>query len=120
MPTKKSQIEIDCRYTVESHWANIVWQKMFDLYVDAGGDLTNMSDILYDYCELKEWINTSCSNKIFWGFDKIGLTIWRESSANGNVFIESVLEYEFPFVIEYTKNNIFTITELDEAINRKK
>lgn len=58
---------VDLRYRHFTVMPRLIWQKLFDIYRDAGGYLENMDNILVDYdsCRRALEICDTCSDFLF-------------------------------------------------------
>ena len=52
----------------------LVWQELFNIYRDGGGDLSKMDNLLCDLKKLKNHIKENNELDLWWGFNTDGWT----------------------------------------------
>jgi len=69
MKTKEysEYINLKTRFTCNKLYSRLVWQKLFDLYRSAGGNLTYMDDMLCDLYSLERYFESG-SFEVYWYF----------------------------------------------------
>jgi len=87
-------------------WPRLLWQMLFNLYQDNGGDLSQLDNLLIDYDRCKEVFATPDPVvEILWSFsEETGYTTWhtREKwDAEDLELAVSTLAYGYVFLIKF-------------------
>jgi len=101
---------LNLTHDVREVWPHRIWQVLFNIYRNRGGDLERVFDMLCDFDHLKRWLEESSQKmhvaSICWHFGHTGFTSIEDASIP--VFDENTI-----CIVVNFKKNVVEFTDVE-------
>lgn len=110
----KKEVTVDFRGSMWECRPRMLWQALFDIYRENGGDLSNMDNILIDFrncrkCFYKRLSHENDSHTFLWGFHR-KFTTW----INKRDWLDGNLEATMTIRSSFRSSNTYVLCEVTE------